>query len=389
MHILSKMKLRYFDHNATTPLSQAAKLAWLEASEAQWLNSSSPYRRAAAVRVRLEAARESFAERLGVAPSRVVFTSGATEANNAVIRHWAAQLPSDALVGIPSTEHPSVIEAAKFFLGERVCWLPLVPDGRVDMEQLAALVRSGKLAAVSAMAANNETGVLQPWKAIADLCEAAQIPYHCDASQWVGKMPLGGLAECSYVTACAHKFGGPKGVGFLCLPEPENGGFRILLGGSQEAGHRAGTEDVAGALAMLSTLKSAGVGDASHRDQFIERITQAIPGVRIVGADAPRLWNTVSLIMPQYQSVRWIRALEKLGFLLSAGSACSTGQSTVSSVLLAMGISEAAAGRVLRVSAGFETTAEDWQALADALVATYQTLNDEASSSTSTVLSID
>ena len=109
----------------------------------------------------------------------------------------------------------------------------------------------------------------------------------------------------------------------------------------------------------------------------------------MIGSGADRLWNTVSLSLPRYQSVRWIRALEKAGFLLSAGSACSTGKASVSEVLLAMGIDAAVAGRVLRISSGAETTAEDWQALADALSATYKLLNEEGDSLKSTVVSID
>jgi cysteine desulfurase len=174
----------------------------------------------------------------------------------------------------------------------------------------------------------------------------------------------------------------------MLLPESEDG-CRLLSGGVQEAGHRAGTEDVAAVLAMVAALAHARSQGSNLRDTFVERVSQAIPGARLVGAGAARLWNTVSIIMPQHQSVRWIRLLEKAGFLLSAGSACSTGQSTVSHVLLEMGVDEAAAGRVLRISAGSETTAEDWQALAEALVGTYQLLSDEAKSSTATVISID
>ena len=382
------MKVRYFDHNATTPLCEAAKAAWISASEAHWLNPSSPYRSAAAVKVRYEAARESLARHFGVSPRRVVFTSGATEANNAVIRHWASSLSSDARVGINPTEHPSVIEAARVLLGSRVVWLPLTKDGLIDMDALCARIGSGALAAVSVMAANNETGVIQPWQAIADLCAEAQIPYHCDAAQWVGKLPVEGLSACAYVTACAHKFGGPKGVGFMLLPEGAVD-FRLLNGGEQEGSHRAGTEDVAGILAMSAALEHSKPGKTEARDAFTEQIVQAIPGVALIGSGADRLWNTVSLSLPRYQSVRWIRALEKAGFLLSAGSACSTGKASVSEVLLAMGIDAAVAGRVLRISSGAETTAEDWQALADALSATYKLLNEEGDSLKSTVVSID
>lgn len=382
------MELRYFDHNATTPLCEAAKAAWISASEAHWYNPSSPYRSAAAVKVRYEAARESLARHFGVSPERVIFTSGATESNNAVIRHWARSLSSDACVGINPTEHPSVINAAKALFGSRVVWLPLSKSGLVDMDALFGHIESGTLAAVSVMAANNETGVIQPWQAIADLCAKAQIPYHCDAAQWVGKLPVQGLSACTYVTACAHKFGGPKGVGFMLLPEGAVD-FRLLDGGEQEVAHRAGTEDVASVLAMSAALEHSNSGNVEARDVFIEQIVQAIPGVALIGAGTDRLWNTVSMSMPRHQSVRWIRALEKAGFLLSSGSACSTGKTGVSEVLLTMGIDPAVAGRVLRISAGVETTAEDWQALSDALLVTYKLLNEEADSMKSQVVSID
>lgn len=382
------MELRYFDHNSTTPLCEAAKAAWISASEAHWLNPSSPYRSAAVVKVRYEVARESLARHFGVSPERVIFTSGATESNNAVLRYWARSLPSDASVGINPTEHPSVIEAAKALFDSRVVWLPLSEGGVVDMDTLRGRIESGTLAAVSVMAANNETGVIQPWQAIANLCAEAQIPYHCDAAQWVGKLPVEGLSACAYVTACGHKFGGPKGVGFMLLPEGVVD-FRLLDGGGQEAAHRAGTEDVAGVFAMSAALENSRPGKAEARDVFIEQIVQAIPGVELIGAGTDRLWNTVSMSMPRYQSVRWIRALEKAGFLLSAGSACSTGKTSVSEVLLAMGVDATIAGRVLRISAGADTTAEDWQALADALSVTYKLLNDEADSMKSQVVSID
>ena len=382
------MNLCYFDHNATAPLAREASVAWLEATEQAWLNPSSPYRNAAAVRVRYEAARESLAAQLGVAPERLVFTSGATEANNDVFRNWARQLSVDALVGVNPTEHPSVIEAAEVFLGRRVEWLQIKSDGRVDVEFLGERVRSGQMAAVSVMAANNETGVLQPWQEIADMCAEANVPYHCDASQWVGKMPLDGLSQCSYVTACAHKFGGPKGVGFITLPN-EAGDFSILLGGAQEQSHRAGTEDVAGVLAMLAALEVSKAQESSARDDFIKRIVVEIPSSIIVGHEAPRLWNTVSLILPRHRSMRWIRALEKLGFLVSVGSACSTGKASVSATLLAMGIDPVSAGRALRISSGINTRAEDWQALLRAMVVANSLLDAEASAEKSTVISLD
>ncbi|NBB80363.1 MAG: aminotransferase class V-fold PLP-dependent enzyme [Verrucomicrobia bacterium] len=382
------MEQLYFDHNATTPLCAEAKRAWAEAVDAHWMNPSSPYRAAAAVHARLEAAREEIAGFFEIEPKRIVFTSGATEANNAVFQYWADVLPGTAKVGLSPVEHPSVLEAAERFLGERSGHLSVDADGRVDLVALEARLAAGELAAVSVMAANNETGVVQPWRDIARLCREVGVPYHCDASQWVGKMPLSGLGDCSFVSVCAHKFAGPKGVGFLILPDTESR-CRVMLGGEQEHGHRAGTENVPGVLAMLAALRAARPQTAAARDAFIARITKAIPGTTVVGVGTERLWNTVSLIMPEFSSTRWVRALEKAGCLLSSGSACSTGQASVSHVLLAMGIDPAAAGRVLRISSGFATSAKDWEALSEAFLTAQASLRKSVADSPSKVISID
>jgi len=279
------------------------------------------------------------------------------------------------------------LEAANYLLGDRVQWLPLQSDGRVDLEAFEASVRSGEISAVSVMAANNETGVIQPWEAIAELCHEIDIPYHCDASQWVGRMSVRGLNACSYVTACAHKFGGPKGVGFMLVPEID-AAFSILRGGAQELDYRAGTEDVPGVLSMVAALQASALGSSDLRDVFVDRIRSEIEGVEIVGEAAPRLWNTIALLMPRHPSVRWVRALEKAGFLVGAGAACSTGKSTVSSVLRAMGVEAEIAGRLVRVSSGATTSASDWANLADAFIQVYQQL-ESFNDSPGKVISID
>ncbi len=382
------MNLRYFDHNATTPLAQEARSAWLEAVDGQWLNPSSPYRNAAAVKVRLESAREELANLLGVEPGRLVFCAGATEANNAVFQNWASVLPDGASIAVSPTEHPSVIEAAKAFFEGRIVWFPVDSGGRVDLKVLDELLEECRVEAVSVMAANNETGVLQAWGSIADRCKEAGVAYHCDASQWVGKMPLFGLGECSFVTACAHKFGGPKGAGFLILPNADHA-CHVLWGGGQEAGRRAGTEDVAGVLSMIAALKAASPQCSADRDRFIAEVSGRIDRIEVVGDNTDCLWNTVSLILPDFQSLRWVRALEKAGFLVSSGSACSSGSAHVSHVLLAMGVDTGKAGRVLRVSSGYNTTTEDWQALADSLCEVYARLKSDSSSGSSRVISLD
>jgi len=386
---LKTMEIRgYFDHNATTPLCPEARDAWVDAVDASWLNPSSPYRLAAKVRVRLEAAREQLAAFFGCEPERVVFNSGATEANNAVFAHWATVLAADAKIGVSPTEHPSVIEAAKLHFKDRIVWLELDEVGSVDLVALVSLVESGELAAVSVMAANNETGVVNSWREIATVCSARGVEYHCDASQWVGKLPLAGFGLCDYVTACAHKFGGPRGVGFLLVPK--GGSLRSLQGGVQEKSRRAGTEDVAGVLAMVAALEAAPIRTASAelRDGFESALCELLPGVQCLGIGAERLWNTSAVLMHEFASERWIRGLEKQGFLLSSGSACSTGKEGPSHVLAAMGVEFTAIRRVLRMSSAHATTADDWAALLAAIKRVYEALKSEAQRSSSKVISI-
>jgi cysteine desulfurase len=208
-------------------------------------------------------------------------------------------------------------------------------------------------------------------------------------------MPLEGLGRCAYVTACAHKFGGPKGVGFALLPEGASE-VGLFSGGPQEGGRRAGTEDVPGILAMLAALEAApGVASALEpqrfkaRDQFIDGIQRRLPGTEVLGLGAERLWNTVALLPTAFASTRWISALEKRGFRVSSGSACASGSSDQSHVLEAMGVDAVSARRVLRISSGAATKDADWQALEDALVEVSEALGAESDASASTVISID
>jgi cysteine desulfurase len=367
----------YFDHNATTPLSPAAREAWLRASDDAWQNPSSPYRDAARVRARLEECREQLARLLGGAASRIVFNSGATEGANAVLAHWAQTLPAGRKIAVNPTEHPCIVEAARHLLPpERLVWVELDGNGVVQLERLEALLTDGAIGAVSVMAANNETGVVQPWREISALCRRHRVAYHCDASQWLGKLPSTGLGAAGWVTATAHKFGGPKGAGFLVLPEQAEG-FRSQQGGEQERGHRAGTEDFPGIAAMVAALADAEATKVLFeterlrwRDAFITRVRSVLPGAQVVGAGTERLWNTVSLIMPHTDNHRWVTKLDRRGFQVSTGSACATGKAGPSPVLAAMGFAADEAKRAIRISAGWETAQDDWSQLATALAAT-------------------
>ncbi len=376
----------YFDHNATTPLSALAREAWLRAADEAWQNPSSPYRDAARVRVRLEQCREQLARLLDGVADRVVFNSGATEGANAVLAHWVETLPQGRQVAINPTEHPCVIEAARRALRPgRLAWLEIDADGVVRLDRLEARLAGGSVGAVSVMAANNETGVMQPWREISGLCRRHRAAYHCDASQWLGKLSAAGLGAAGWVTATAHKFGGPKGAGFLILPEQAEG-FRSQRGGEQEHGHRAGTEDfpaIAALVAALAEAEATKVPPAAERmrwrDGFISQVCSRLPGVRVVGARAERLWNTVSLVMPHADNHRWVLKLDRRGFQVSTGSACATGQAGPSPVLAALGLAADEARRAIRLSAGWETTPDDWSQLAAALAATEVELRTGAS----------
>lgn len=365
----------YFDHNATTPLLPAARDAWLEATEKFVGNPSSPHRVGQRADLALQAAREELAVFLGCDASEIVFTSGATESANAVFHHFSKTLGPTATVCLSSIEHPCVLAAAEARFPGRVALIPVDADGVVDVRWLAGRIKSARPGLVAVMAANNETGVIQPWEQIRQLCAEEQVPFFCDAVQWIGKMPARGLGACDFVSGSAHKFGGPRGVGFLKCPS----GVKLspmICGGGQEDGRRAGTENVAGVLSMMAAwgereaIIAAGgaVERESWRGEFETRLMAELPGSEIVGAKVPRLWNTVSALMPEADcQQRWVVKLDRFGFAVSTGSACSSGREKPSHVLSAMGYAPAQAGRVLRFSSGWETKREDWLALLEGL----------------------
>lgn len=362
----------YFDANATTPLHPAARAAWLSAP---WHNPSSLYREAAVARELLEDCRERLAAMISCEPDEIIFLSGATEANNAVIEHFSRR---SLTIAVSSLEHPSVHEPARGALS-----FPAGTDGIADCAALQRLLAEKKPALVSLMAANNETGVLQPWRDALAFCRAAGAAFHCDAAQWLGKLPAAGLGECDFLTGSAHKFGGPKGAGFLKV-NAARAPFRWLRGGPQEDRRRAGTENLPGIAAMVAALETAESGLTNRsaweasRTAFESAIKSAIPGVRIVAEQSPRLWNTVLLIMPEHANVKWLARLSRAGFQVSTGSACSSGGGA-SEVLAAMGLPDDSLRRVLRVSSLREHSPEDWSALTEAFAAVHASLAADAS----------
>jgi cysteine desulfurase len=230
--------LIYFDHNATSPLCAAARDAWLHASETFPANPASMHRLGGRAEAALENARLQVAECLNCSPLDIIWTSCATEANNALLFH--SSLDTSAEAWVSAIEHPSILAAAQRWFRDRVKLIPVTRNGVLDLDWISDQLEQARPAVMVAMAANNETGVLQPWREALALARTFEVPFACDGGQWVGKMPAAGLGACGFVTGCAHKFGGPIGVGFMKVPSR----FRpFLVGGEQEHGRRAGRAD--------------------------------------------------------------------------------------------------------------------------------------------------
>lgn len=353
---------RYFDCNATTALTTCARATWLKASDQCWHNASSLYREAARARDALESAREQVAHFLTCDPDQIIFTSGATESNNAIFR-WVRERFPDRAVAVSAVEHPSVCEPA----GDALV-ISCNATGEADLDSLKEITFGERPVLVSIMAANNETGVLQPWERAAKIVQAAGGLFHCDAAQWIGKLPSAQLGQCDFVTGSGHKFGGPKGVGFLKIPE-DCPAFHVQRGGPQEARHRGGTENVPAILAMVAAWEEREAGmDYSPlgRDAFEAHVREVIPEIEIPATSGPRLWNTSLVVFPDFQNTKWLARLSELGFAVSTGSACSSGAGA-SDVLQAMGFRGEALRRVLRFSSAGDHTHEDWLALAQAV----------------------
>jgi cysteine desulfurase len=371
----------YFDHNATTSVFPSARDALFESLDSNWHNPSSLYPAAGRAKHLLEEARESLAHHLGIEDEqRILFTSGATESNNLVFRHLATETP-DCNILISEIEHPSVLEPATCYFPDQHKRIPVNKAGVVDLEVLRNLLAGKRVGLVSVMAANNETGVLQPWEEVRAIAREKGSQFHCDATQWLGKLDSTNFGQCDWLSGSAHKFGGPKGIGFLVVPPGLENLQGTQFGGPQERGLRAGTENYPAIAAMVEAFDCA-VQMAenaplleSDRDAFEGEIQKNLPGTRLLGTRAPRLWNTSMVIVPEHKNLKWLTRLGELGFALSTGSACSSGRGNPSHVMQAMGLDFDQMGRVLRISGGWETTGDDWKALAQAFGEVSQNLN--------------
>lgn len=348
----------YFDHNATTPLRPQAEAGMIAALGGVG-NPSSVHGFGRAARRLIEDAREQVAALVGVGPESVIFTSGGTEASALAIR---GSRPRRVLVS--AVEHASVLDA-----DATAARIPVDADGVVDLDALEAMLAASHApAVVCVMLANNETGVIQPVAAVAEVAARHGATVHCDAVQAAGKVPVDFAAlGVDALSVSAHKLGGPAGVGALVVRSGAR--FRPQLrGGGQERRLRAGTENVAGIVGFGAA--AAAVGDAREiaaeaarllalRTRLETGLLAATPMAQIVAVDAGRLPNTVCIVIPGVAAETLVMALDLAGAAISAGSACSSGKVAASHVLRAMGLGDHLARQAVRISMGWTTTSAE------------------------------
>jgi len=372
----------YLDWNATTPLRPEARAA-MEASWDVAGNPSSVHAEGRQARRLVEDARGAVAASLGALPRNVVFASSGTEANTLALSpglHAAGGRPLRRLL-LSAIEHASVLSGGRF-APDAIETIAVTSFGVVDLDELTGKLASGEPALVSIMAANNETGALQPVREAAQIVHEAGGVLHVDAIQALGKIPLD-IRDlgADLITVSAHKIGGPKGVGALVLAEGLEGISPLVRGGGQEQGRRAGTENVAGIVGFGAAIKTA-VATLEVDNRRLEGLRNQLegglrqtPGLIIFSADVPRLPNTTLFTVPGLRAETAVIGFDLEGIAVSSGSACSSGKVQPSHVLQAMGVGPKLAEGAVRLSLGWSTAETDiesclkaWRKLSTTLI---------------------
>jgi cysteine desulfurase len=371
--------MAYLDHNATSPLRPEARLAMERALCAQ-ANASSVHRYGRGARASIEDAREEIARLVNARPEDVIFTSGGTEANSLAL-HGAVEGADERgacveRLFVSAIEHDSVLATAVAIAdhspGLLSSQIPVTPEGVVDLAALERMLNQSRgRVLVAVMAANNETGVIQPVSDVIELVRKADGLVLVDAVQACGKIPVDFAARgADYLTLSAHKLGGPQGVGALVIKEAAPFGAQIR-GGGQERKRRAGTENVAGIAGFGAAAKAARGDDLSRlekmRDLFESGLRQRFADAVVFGENAPRLAGTSNFAVPGISAETAVISLDLDGVMVSSGSACSSGKVTPSHVLKAMGAPERLLRSALRVSLGWNSEEADLALVVDSL----------------------
>ena len=357
----------YLDNAATTPLDPRVLEAMVPHLGGRRGNPSSLHAFGGSAREELELARERVASLIGASPGEIVFTSGGTESDDLAIFGLARSAGADQRHAVVScVEHAAVRESAKRLQSEgfEVTWIGVDEDGLVDTARFAASLRPDTaLAAV--VWANNEVGTVEPVLELADICAEGRVPFHADAVQAAGRVPIDvSEVPVSTLALSGHKLYGPQGIGALYVREGVSL-EPIVYGGGQEKGLRSGTENVAGIAGLGEAARLAGeeMDDrVAHERDLRDRIMVAmaeIPDVSVNGHSERRLSNNVHLTVAGVEAESLVLYLDSLGYAIGSGSACSSGGHKASPVLLAMGLTEREAFSVVRITVGKDNTAEE------------------------------
>jgi cysteine desulfurase len=367
------MKSIYLDFNSTTPIDPAVASAMADCHAAGYVNPASQHRLGQHARTELERLRSSIICQLGgnfkgMDADSLIFTSGGTESNNLALAGLAAaNCEHSKRIVISPVEHPSVTGISEFLKnnGYTIDTVPVDCNGVCQLDSLTSMLAE-PTSVVSIQLANHETGVLQPIREIAELCRAAGVLLHTDAVQAVGKIPISFQnLQVDALTFTAHKFHGPRGIGGLLLRHGVNL-QPMLFGGFQQMGLRPGTEDVALVTGMNTALQlyldkpvERNEHLSSLRNRLLNQLRSEIPDIVVNGADAAKTPQTLNVSFPGIDRQAFLMAADMEGIAISTGSACASGSSEPSPVLLAMKADEATIEGAVRISVGCTTTVSE------------------------------
>ena len=358
----------YLDHAATTAAYPEVVSEMTPYLDRQYFNPSGSYQEGRLLHKKLDKIREKLAAVIHASPEEIIFTSGGTEADNWVLLNAARTSSCKGRHIITSSiEHHAILHTCGFLekQGFEVTYLPVTRNGIIDCDMLNDAIRPDTIL-ISIMYANNEIGTLQPVHKIGQIAQKNSIPFHTDAVQAYGHLPIQVDDDSiDFLSVSAHKFGGPKGVGFL-YANKELTLTPLLYGGAQEAGRRAGTENVAGILGMGTASDISTAHQKEHtllqqtlRDHLMNRILSEIPMTRLNGSRQERLPGNINVSFAGIDSATLIAMLEAKDIYVSGGSACSSSDPSPSHVLKAIGLSDEMALSAVRITIGHENTPEE------------------------------
>ncbi len=376
----------YADNAATTRVSDLAYEKMFSFLREQYGNPSSQYSFGARAKEAIEKARGKIARAIGATPSEIVFTSGGSESNAWILRS-AAQIRGPVHIITSSIEHPSILNACRALehVGAEITYLPVNHYGIIDANDVLAAIRP-ETKLVSIMLANNEIGTVQPIAEIGALLREQRVPFHTDAVQAVGHFPVNVRdLQVDFLTASAHKFNGPKGVGFLYIKSGRELP-PLVFGGEQENRRRAGTENVPGIVAASYALEEniALMADTEKRladmtDALIKGIQEKLPEVHVNGdggAAGGRLAGLVNLRFNKVSGEALMQLLDLKGVCVSTSAACASGNNHTSHVLLALGLSEQQANSSIRISFGRYNAMNEVSVIVDCVCSAFYKIVD-------------